>query len=92
MNPVSAQCPKCGTLYCVSRVFDSPPAGNGQGGYELSRRFYCDHCKHIVSWLQSCTHEGRVFGAPLTRPFFITSQTEINRFFKRYPEALSLCG
>jgi hypothetical protein len=52
------------------------------------RRFYCDHCHAIVSWLEEIDSDlACLTGQIVSGPGVIRGQREIDRFLKQFPRA-----
>lgn len=51
------------------------------------RRLYCDHCDHLVTWLESCDAKGRLTGAVVMGPGYVKHAKAIAAFLRKHPSA-----
>jgi hypothetical protein len=56
--------------------------------YVMLRRFFCDHCSHIVQWLEEIDPQFRdLTGQIVSGPGVTRAKATINRFLTDFPEA-----
>ena len=85
----TAECPVCqkafrGGSIVTDKAVEFDPA---IGSHFRLRKLFCDHCTHIVYWLQACTADGRLVPQLLGGPGFYRSPARIEKFLAEHPEA-----
>ncbi len=90
-------CPECGKLFCAAAIITGAVAlaertlgACGSDALNVPvrlRQFFCDHCRHVVSWREHCTPDGRLAGVPLDpEPGYLRGRY-VETFLRAHPEA-----
>jgi hypothetical protein len=71
---------------------DSYEWSHEHGCYVMLRRLYCDHCDHIMSWLEqvaplSDPSRGTLTGHVVSGPGYTRSRRTIDQFLRQFPQA-----
>ena len=81
------ECPECHKEFCASAVVDGPmtrdPLTRRQ---HRSRMLYCDHCEHLVHFVQLFQDDGTP-GPLLCQPAIYRSADRVAKFLRDHPEA-----
>lgn len=82
------QCPDCEKLYFAAAVVTGKPEWSEfHQCMQVLRRCYCNHCHHIISWLEASDGRGRPTGLLLSSPGITTGDDHIAKFLAKHPEA-----
>jgi hypothetical protein len=82
------QCGVCGKVFAGGSVVTGDPVwSEDHESHVVVRSLYCDHCNHVMHWLEASTEAGRPLGVLLSGPGFVRQARAVERFLQRHPEA-----
>lgn len=83
------ECPECGKTFCGGSVVKEPPHdwSREHGCYLANRTLYCDHCHHLVKWIQATDDMGFNAGAAVGEPTITRDRRIIDQFLRDHPQA-----
>ena len=83
-----AQCQVCHTVVAGGAIV-TEPAGLDEydGCHTVHRTVYCPHCRHLQTWIESATDDGRPTGMILSGPGHVRGRTAVERFLRKHPES-----
>lgn len=84
-----AQCAKCEALIGDGAIVNEPPTLERFGMWNMRRTLYCDGCRHLQSWFEACTREGKPTSNVLTPPEF-TQGEAVEQFLIAHPRAANV--
>jgi hypothetical protein len=83
------QCPYCEKVYAGGVIV---AAESGEWSCEhrcfpLFRRFYCDHCDHLIAWSEASDGAGLPTGVVLDGPRITADRRTVGVFLRQYPQS-----
>ena len=85
------QCPVCGKVFGGGAVVNADPLWMMPEKIRvMPRRFFCDHCAHVVCWSQELRDDGS-FGERVSEPIMLTGKAAAE-WLKKHPEAAGVMG
>jgi hypothetical protein len=81
-------CPTCDKVFAGGAVVTrTPPNWDAEAKcWSVPRMFYCDHCKHVVSWLEASDDAGVPTGEVLVTPIRHSDKRFVAQLLASYPE------
>lgn len=84
-------CGKCGKTFAGGAIVSHPPRIDQLAGKPINwvrvRVIYCDHCHHLMHWLEALNGMMEPTSVILHGPKYIRSEQKIREFLSRYPQA-----
>jgi len=77
----------CGKVYAGGSVVNDPPFIDSGGQCTVMRRCYCDHCDHVMVWIELALPNGTPLGIVQGELAVCTARGVIERFLKHHPWA-----
>lgn len=85
---VGASCPVCDTRRSEASIVTDPGEWNpAHGCFASTRRFFCDHCHAVVTWVEQRDHAGDLTGLVLSGPGLVRSRRYVESFLRQHPQA-----
>lgn len=83
-----ASCGVCDNTVAGGAIVNTHPVFDPvEGCMTMLRRFYCDHCDHVVNWTEACNADLRPQGFVISGPGYIRGRARIERFLRENPQA-----
>lgn len=85
-----AECPRCEKAVVGAAIVTDAPVSIAPRTWFVERRFYCDHCRHIVHWHQVSNEAGDQLGDILPVDgvkFDIIRGKAVEAFLRDHPAA-----
>ncbi|MCC6679278.1 MAG: hypothetical protein IT445_00095 [Phycisphaeraceae bacterium] len=81
-------CPTCGKTFTAGSVITHPPMyDQAEQSHSVLRQHYCDHCNHVINWVESSDAGGNPTGVLITGPGVVRGNARVDRFLRRHPQA-----
>ncbi len=73
--PTGCQCGTCGTSYGAQQIVSEAPTVDARSGLPgVTRRIYCEHCDHVMEWIEATNQSGVPVGQVVAGPSYIRGQ------------------
>lgn len=80
----------CGKTYAGCSAMNDEPFIDTDGEWTVARRLYCDHCDHLMMWLELCKQDGTPMGVLKCDLATITDKNVIQAFLRKHPWAAGI--